>query len=62
MNAGPAVKADARNRGPSSAVCQKGRAGSPASRNAVTRWMLTAHITEIYIHGRYFFLAGARPA
>ena len=34
---GPAVKADARNRGPSRAVFQKGRAGRPARRNAVTR-------------------------
>ena len=36
-NAGPAVKAEARNRGPSSAVFQNGRDGSPARRKAVTR-------------------------
>ena len=61
MKAGPAVNADARNRGPSSAVFQNGRAGSPARRKAVTRWMLTAHITEMYIQGRYLLLAGGRP-
>jgi hypothetical protein len=45
--AGPAAKADARKRGPSRALCQKGRAGSPAKRNAVTRWMLTAQKTAM---------------
>ena len=46
MNAGPAAKAKARNRGPSNELFQNGRAGSPASRKAVTLWMLTAQNTE----------------
>ncbi len=42
-NAGPAAKADARNRGATTAEFQKGRPPSPLYRNAVTVWMLTAH-------------------
>ena len=46
MNAGPAVNADARNRGPSSGEFHRGLEGGAANRNAVMRWMLTAHMTE----------------
>jgi alpha/beta superfamily hydrolase len=46
MKAGPAVKADARKRGASSGEFHNGRDGGAAKRNAVMRWILTAHTTE----------------
>src|ERR1044072_4957514 len=62
MNAGPAVNADARKRGPSNALFQNGRAGRPGGRDAVTRRLLPADMTEMCIRGRYFRLAGGLPA
>ena len=41
-SAGPAEKAEARNRGARIAVIQNGRAARPEYRKAVTVWMLTA--------------------
>jgi hypothetical protein len=61
MNAGPAVKAEARNRGPNSGEFHNGRDGGAAKRNAVIRWMLTAHMTDRYMKGTYLFFEGSRP-
>src|SRR4030042_5027133 len=69
-SAGPAAKAEARNRGARIAVSQNGLAARPAYRNAVTVWMLTAHGMDRMMIGliqpgggspRRSALSGTRP-
>ena len=50
-SAGPAAKAEERNRGARIAVSQKPRPGRPQYSQAVTVWMLTAKGIEMYIRG-----------
>ena len=59
--AGPAAKADARNRGPISGLFQNGRAGSPWYKNAVTIWIEKAQKIDKNTKGRYFRSSALRP-
>ena len=61
INAGPAVKAEARKRGPSTAVCQNGRATFDEKRNAVTVWIEIAQAIETSTAGKYKRALGSRP-
>jgi hypothetical protein len=61
IRAGPDVKAEARNRGPSTAVCQYGRATFDEKRNAVTVWIEMAQAMEIRMAGKYTSWRGSRP-
>ena len=57
--AGPAAKAEARNRGARIAVNQKGRAARPAYKKAVTVWIETAHGMESRMIGLSHFGGGS---
>ncbi len=61
ISAGPEANADAINRGPSSAVCQNGRAGLAENRKAVTVWIEIAQNIAITTNGKYALKLGCLP-